>query len=246
MFQTPSDLIGVALDLLPPMPSTIEVVADNGGVFALALSAHEGDVIYAYGDRDYVRDGASFEARLRDEEGDGHNIRFSIIRTYFQSGSDLLVHLHVTGIEEHSATRIAKRAHLTAQAKVQVLFSRSSARGELFEVRLADASTTGVAFITDRRLEPADTIELTAEVADTSVRLEARVVRVIPAIYGRNRIGCEITSILEADRHALGLLSMLAEQSGSEDDRRPELVAELERARRVAAGARTSRRVPYA
>ena len=53
----------------------------------------------------------------------------------------------------------------------------------------------------------------------------------IPAIYGRNRVGCEITDLLEADRHWIGELARVTREQGSEDDRRPEVVERLEAAR---------------
>lgn len=231
MFQTPRELIRLALDLLPPMPSTVEVFSERGGSFALTLADHEGDLLYAYGDRDHVADGLVLEHRIRNGEGDGHNIRFTVRRTFFQSGSDLLLHLVVSGIEEHYASRSAPRADLSAGAVVRVLYGKALERDLRLDVRVADVSTTGVSFITDREFHPGDVLELHAPLPDGAVRLEARVIRTIPAVYGRNRVGCEISTILEADRHSIGLLALLAEQRGSEDDRRPDILETLERAR---------------
>ena len=49
------------------------------------------------------------------------------------------------------------------------------------------------------------------------MRFEVRVVHTGPAVYGRNRVGSEITTILEADRH---LLLRLAERYQRDDSRR--------------------------
>ena len=113
MPRTSKELLTLALDLLPEMPGTVEVYAQDGGVFNLMLAAVEGDMIYAYGDRNHVRDGLSLTWQQRNQEGDGHNVRFTIQRTFFQSGAELLLHLYVSSIEDHFASRTAPRAQVS-------------------------------------------------------------------------------------------------------------------------------------
>jgi hypothetical protein len=207
VFDTPRDLVRLALEDASAMPASIEVFSEDGGSFMLTLADHEGALIYAYGDRNHVREGLTLEHRMRNGEGDGHDIRFLIKTTFFQSGSDLLLHLHVSGIEEHYASRGAPRASLNPQATARILYARELDRDEVIEVRdrrrppppASDSST-------DRRFHPGDVIEVIAPLPDRPVRLEARVVASAPVVYGRNRVGCEITAILEADRHSIGLL----------------------------------------
>ena len=158
-------------------------------------------MIYAYGDRNHVRDGLTLTWQQRNQEGDGHNVRFTIQRTFFQSGAELLLHLYVSSIEDHFASRTAPRARVSVPASAGALRPRSIDRGERLEVRLADVSPTGVAFITNRTLPVRRHGRDLGRAAQRLVRLEARVVAQIPAVYGRNRVGCEITDILEADRH---------------------------------------------
>ena len=67
-------------------------------------------------------------------------------------------------------------------------------RYQLFDVRLADASPTGAAFVTERRLAAGDLLELETFIEDQPVRFEVRVVHTGPAVYGRNRVGSEITT----------------------------------------------------
>jgi hypothetical protein len=57
------------------------------------------------------------------------------------------------------------------------------------------------------------------------------VVRSIPAVYGRNRVGCEVTSILEADRHTLLKLAERYQREGSPEQRDPHIARTLELAR---------------
>ena len=128
-------------------------------------------------------------------------------RTFFQSGSELLLHLHVSAIEDHFASRTAPRAPVSVPAYLHVLYGREIAPGEQLDIRLADVSRTGVSFITNRSFQPGDKLEISAELPRRLVRMEAQVVTQIPAVYGRNRVGCEITDMLEADRHFIDELA---------------------------------------
>ena len=121
----PSELLRSALSLLPPLPCSVEVLSPDGGSFSLTLAAVEGNLVYAYGARKLVRDDLVLEARLRDDRGEGWDIHFSILRSYFQSGDDLLLHLNVVSVEPRSATRLAARAHLAELATARVLYAHS-------------------------------------------------------------------------------------------------------------------------
>jgi len=227
----PSELLRSALSLLPPMPCSIDVLSDDGGCFALTLAAIEGNVVYGYGDRELVRKDLDLEARLRDDRGEGWDIHFTILRSYFQSGDELLLHLEVTQVTVRDAERRAPRAHLAELASARVLYAKSHDRDELFDVRLADVSPTGAAFISERSLSTGDLLELSTVVDDRPIRFEIRVVRSIPAIYGRNRVGCEVTTMLEADRHTLKLLADRYQREGSPEERNPQIAQTLAEAR---------------
>ena len=233
MYPTkPSELLRSALSLLPPLPCSVNVLSQEGGSFSLTLAAVEGDLVYAYGARALVKDDLILEARLRDDRDEGWDIHFSILRTYFQSGDDLLLHLNVVSVEPRTAERAAARAHLAELAVAKVVYAHGYESGELFDVRLADASPTGVAFVSERRLWTGDMLELQTVIDNQPTRFEVRVVHSAPAVYGRNRVGCEITSILEADRH---LLLRLAQRYGGEDSseqRDPDLAKQRAAARR--------------
>ena len=228
----PSELLRSALRLLPKLPCTIDVISSEGGAFALTLAATEGNLIYGYGDRELVKNDLELEARIRDEAGDGWDIRFLIVRSYFQSGSDLLLHLNVQTLEQRFADRLAPRARVAELASARVLYARRHQRDDHFDVRLADVSPTGTAFVTDRRLDMGDLLEINSSIEDWPIRFEVRVVRTLPALYGRNRIGCEITTILEADRQALLRVAARADQDDSAEQRNPEIAERLETARR--------------
>lgn len=239
---TPNETVRSALSLLPPFPCSIDVISADGGTFPLTLAAIEGSVIYAYGDRELVRNGLQLEARLRDDRGEGWDIRFEIVRSYFQSGDDLLLHLNVIGLAQRDAERGAPRASVAELATARILYGKNHERGELFDVRLADVAPTGAAFVTERRLSTGDIVEIDTRIGEQPVRFELRVLRSIPAIYGRNRVGGEITTILEADRHRLLELASAFRSEGSADERDPEIPERLSAARRQQS--LSSRRAP--
>jgi PilZ domain-containing protein len=225
MYPTgPNDLLRSALSLLPPLPCSVDVIADDGGSFTLMLAATEANLVYGYGNRSLVRDDGGLSARIRDDSGEGWDVRFTVLRTYFQSGDDLLLHLNVESIETRTAERRTPRAHLAELATARIVYSARQAHDVTFDVRLADASATGIAFITERELDTGDLIEIDAVVNERHLNAELRVLRTIPAVYGRNRVGCEITRILDADRHALTVLAERYQRKGSPDDRDPALL----------------------
>jgi len=75
-------------------------------------------------------------------------------------------------------------------------------------------------------------LELDTSIDGRTLRFEVRVVHMTPAIYGRNRVGCEITTILEADRHLLLEIAERYTADGSADQRNPDVAARLDSARR--------------
>jgi PilZ domain-containing protein len=226
-----SEILRSALSLLPPLPCSVNVLSQEGGSFSMTLAAVDGDLVYAYGARALVNDDVVLEARLRDDRDEGWDIHFSIVRTYFQSGDDLLLHLNVVSVEPRTAERAAARAHLSELAVAKVVYTHSYEAGERFDVRLADASPTGAAFVTERRLWTGDRLELETVIDNQPVRFEVRVVHSAPAVYGRNRVGCEITSILEADRHLLLRLAERYHGGDSADQRDPALAKQRAAAR---------------
>ncbi len=241
----PSELLRSALSLLPPMPCSIDVISDDGGCFALTLAAVEGNLMYGYGDRELVRKDLDLVARLRDDRGEGWDIHFKIMRSYFQSGDELLLHLEVTDVVVRDAERRTARAHLAELATARVVYAKAHDRNELFDVRLADVSPSGAAFISERTLSTGDLLELSTTVDDRPIRFELRVVRSIPAIYGRNRVGCEITSILEADRHTLLRMAERYQREDSPEQRDPHVAQKLADARsQTTLGRRPAPRYP--
>jgi hypothetical protein len=98
-------------------------------------------------------------------------------------------------------------------------------------VRLVDVSATGLAFVSQRELSAGDLLRLVFPLGGRRLKVEARVVRMDPAPYGRHRIGCEITEIGDLDRKTIAQVAEEADAAGSEQERRPERLAAWAEAR---------------
>jgi hypothetical protein len=108
-------------------------------------------------------------------------------------------------------------------------------------LRIVDISSTGCAFVTQQELDPGDLVHLTFQMDGREIRPEVRVVRLDPAPYGRYRAGCEITEMSDSDRRAISSLAAVSAMDGTEDQRRPDVVAA--RAESRAAESRLSTRL---
>jgi hypothetical protein len=96
---------------------------------------------------------------------------------------------------------------------------------------VVDISATGCAFVTQKELSAGDLMVVEFMLTDRNIRMEARVVRIDPAPYGRYRAGCEITEINDGDRKAVSAMAAAAADYGSEEQRNPEAVAALAESR---------------
>jgi c-di-GMP-binding flagellar brake protein YcgR len=162
-----------------------------------------------------------------DEQRGRYEIEFEVEESFFHSGQEALVHLAVVGVRHRKARRTAPRVGVSVQLGARVRYGHSMPRDTELIVRLIDISATGLAFVTDRELAAGDMFMLPFRLGDRDLKVEARVVRVDPAPYGRYRAGCEIVEISDADRRAITALAEQAEERGSQDERRPEVVAAL-------------------
>jgi PilZ domain len=226
---TPHDLLGRFLDMIPPLPTSINVFAPLGGVDELMLATVDGGQLVGYGPQDFMH-ATEITAHLRDDSGSGFDVVFGVARAYFQAGDQALIHMDVVDIVPRSGERETPRARLAELAHAVVRFSESVPAGEEFEVRLADLSEHGVAFVTDVVPSVGDRLGLAIDLDGRRIEVETLVAHVDPAPFGRNRVGCELTVRDPADRDLIGTLAD-DESSSSADDRRPELKTALWRSR---------------
>ena len=226
---TPQDLLGHFLEMIPPLPTGISVFAPRGGVEELMLATVDGGQLVGYGPQDFM-DATEITAHLRDDSGSGFDVVFGVARAYFQAGDQALLHMDVVDIVPRSGEREAPRVRLAEMAHAVVRFSETLTAGDTFEVRLADLSVRGVAFVTDFVPAVGDRLALTVDIDGRAIGMDALVGHVDPAPFGRNRVGCELTIPDAGDRELIASLADDADDS-SADDRRPELKSALWRSR---------------
>ena len=86
-----------------------------------------------------------------------------------------IVRLQVTAIHERSASRVTPRVRVGERAPLYAMTCRAVPTGEQFEVEVADLSTTGIAFVSDREFHTGDLVALMPVVDGHAMRLRARV-----------------------------------------------------------------------
>lgn len=217
----PEELLTLALGVLPPLPCKVDVLSEDGGSFALAVSHPEDGVLHTFGPRDRMRKDLHLLARITDESRGGYEVEFEVLETFFHSGLETLAHVGVSGVRRRKMRRTAARIQTAEPATATVIFCRSHPRDTELDVRLADVSATGVAFTCAKPLDEGDLFLVRTRLNGEPVQMEARVIRCYPAPYDRFRVGCEITELDEHDRRVLtGLVQETP--AGSIEQRNPE------------------------
>ncbi|MDX6534215.1 MAG: PilZ domain [Gaiellales bacterium] len=227
---TREDLMTLALGVLPPPPEKVDVLSEAGGAFPLAISGLEDGVLHAYAPRHAVRNDLHLLARVSRPGRGRYEVEFEVADCFFHSTTEALVHLLVSGVRHRKARRASPRAVVSCPATAVVRFGRSHPRDTEMPIRIVDVSATGCAFVSQQELDAGDLMALEFKLAGRIMNVEARVVRMDPAPYGRYRAGCEITDISDGDRNAISALAAEAEH-GSESERNPEAVAALAESR---------------
>ncbi|MGN6379760.1 MAG: PilZ domain-containing protein [Gaiellales bacterium] len=225
---TPHDPLSRFLGMLPPLPTSVSVFAPRGGVEEIMLATVDNGLLVGYGPQAFLN-ATEVVTNLRDDSGSGHDVVLSVAKAFFQAGDQALLHLEVADIIPRPGHRETPRARLSEMARAHVSFSTTLPHGQEFEVRMADASSRGIAFITDLELALGDRVDLTLEIDGRPLELSVLVYHSEPATFGRNRVGCEITAADPADRDLLSELA--ADDDAGEHDRRPELKDALEQSR---------------
>jgi len=236
---TREELLTLALGVLPALPDTIDVLSEDGGCFPLVLEGREDGMLLGHAPRNAIRDDLHLLARIYYPDRGRYEVELEVVEHFFQSLTEALVHLAVSGVRHRKARRAAPRVAVSTPARAVVRYCQSLPRDTALEVRLVDISATGCAFVTQKELDPGDLVHLTFQMDGRELRPEARIVRLDPAPYGRYRAGCEITEISDSDRRAISSLASVSAVDGSEDQRKPEVVEALAESRAASTGLST-------
>ena len=217
---TRHEMLTLALGVLPPPPTEVEVLSEDGGAFLLRIVEQEDELLHAFAPRKQVRKELHLLARVTDEQRGRYEVEFEVDEAYFHSAAEALVHAAVSGVRHRKMRRSAPRIPVTERTKARVLFCRTLPRHETLDVRLSDVSTTGIGFTSAQELHAGDMLVVAATLAGKTVDIETRIVRVDPAPYGRVRIGGEITDLAEKDRRLIADMALRLPEEGSEAERR--------------------------
>ncbi len=228
---TREELLTLALGVLSEPPETVDVLSEDGGCFPLTIMGLEDGLLHAYAPRNAVRTDLHLLARVFYPERGRYEVEFEVIESFFHSSQEALVHLGVSGVRHRKARRASPRVPVSASATASVKFCRTLPRDTALDVRVVDISATGCAFVTQKELSTGDLLLVEFTLEQRQVRLEARVVRMDPAPYGRYRAGCEITEISDGDRKAVSSMAAASSDHGSEEQRDPQAVAALAESR---------------
>lgn len=210
----------LAVSILSQLPShKVDAFSGDGGVVALELQSQDGIHILADAPRLRVRPQLELLVRTNDPGGGGHDIALTVTDIVRQSEWTAEVQLGVTDVLRRETMRTTTRAELADLALVRVLGARGIAADEEFDVRLADLSPSGVAFVTDRTFHVGDSFAMMATIAGRVLRLQARVLQTSLSHYGRRRVGCEILQITDEDRRRITALTSEHPHTGSAEQR---------------------------
>jgi hypothetical protein len=226
---TPEDLLQLALGVFPPLPTIVEVLSADGGGFALRIAGRDDDLVHAYGPRTQMRKDLQLLARITDPTRGRYEVEFEVAEIFYHSAADALLHLTVTGVHHRKMRRASPRVAVNERAHARVLFCRTLPRDSRLDLRLADISTSGVAFTGVRQLDPGDLLLVSTRIGGQAIHFEARVVRSDPAPYGRFRTGCEIIEFAADARENIIAMAMSSPEDGSEDQRRPDTTEAMAR-----------------
>jgi hypothetical protein len=217
--MTPHQRLELALGILAEVPTTLEVLSDDGGSVTIELAGHDTEMLHALAKASRVRLGLGLRLRTRNQEGRGYDVDMSVSELFFHAAGTAAIHLTVERVRRFNGNRAAPRARVDDLAFVGVLYSSMPLDEPEFDVRMADVSPDGMAFITDRRLAVGDLLSVMATIDRKLVRMRARVLHVAEAHYGRLRVGCEVTSIHGTERAQLALKAAVEGAAGSAQQR---------------------------
>ncbi len=216
-------LADLAVSILSQLQSsTVDVFSADGGVISLEMQHQHGPYIVATAPKLRVRPQLELLARTADPAGGGYDIDLSVAEIFYESQWVATVHLRVLDVRRRDSRRVTARSRIEELALLHVMGARTIADDETFDVRLADLSPSGVAFVTEHEFTIGDRFALMATVGGRVLRMQARVLQTSSSHYGRQRVGCEILQITDDDRRRIADLTTELPHRGTAEERRGE------------------------
>ena len=214
-------LTDLAVSILSQLASAaVDVFSADGGVLTLEMKHQDGDYIVANAPRLRVKPQLELLARTTETSGGGYDIELLVAEIFYESEWVAKLHLRVRDVRRRDSHRVTARARIEELAQLCVMGARAIAENETFDVRLADLSPSGVAFVTEHEFTIGDRFALMATVGGRVLRMQARVLQTSRSHYGRQRVGCEILQITDEDRRRVAELTNELPAPGSPQERR--------------------------
>jgi PilZ domain-containing protein len=230
--EPPDDALSRLLGLVPTLPTEVTVSCPELGDARILLADVDRGHLIAYGPQALMQDGLLLTLPLRDSSGGGHDVVLRVASSFYQVGDQTMLHLIPETIEMRPGHRENPRYVVDEAADAYVL-EAAKLTPRSFQVRVADLSETGFAFLTELELSVNDAVMLTVSIGERPVTVQGRVRRVDAAPL-RNRIACETTRVQEWDRRAIGRLARIQEEllERPDADRRPDVAEARAQSRR--------------
>ncbi|MDX6548286.1 MAG: hypothetical protein QOG33_1836 [Gaiellales bacterium] len=192
------DWLTLALGVLPPPPARISGSRAEGGEVAVRLIGHaEGGLLV----RMAVADAEDTSCLTFAVEAPGRG-EYAVMGTL--CGSTPVDELECDAvIEVDEVLRWKKRPRVELDAPGTVALTGAavaSERAAPVAVRLLDLSPHGIAFSGAARFRRGDRLRLATELADRTIRVEARVLQVGRPAFGRSRVSCTFPQNDDVDR----------------------------------------------
>jgi hypothetical protein len=203
--MNPRDIVGRAALILPEPPATLEMLAEAGGAIRIELLSRNGLEYRARAPKLRLQPRSMLRARVDAIDGGGNDVDMLVSGIEPEGKWTVIARLQVTGIHERSAHRSTARVRVCERAPLYAMSCRAIRAGEQFEVEVADLSTTGVAFVSDRAFHTGDLVALMPTVDGQPIR-----VRVLHTAYVDDalaRVGCEIVAVTDVNRRRIARLA---------------------------------------
>lgn len=212
----PSTITGRAQLLLPEPPATVEMVAEAGGALRVELLSRNGLEYRARAPRLRFKPKSTVVARVDAVDGGGHDVEMFVVSAEPETEWTAIVRLQVTAIHDRAPRPVTPRVRIGERAPLYAMTCRALRTGNQFVVEIADLSTTGVAFVSDREFHTGDLVALMPVVDGQPMRLRARVLSADRIDADLMRVGCEIAAITEPNRERIARVTAAAPQPVAE------------------------------
>lgn len=190
------DHLQLALLVLPALPCDVTALRAEGGQLDARLAEVRDGRLSAHVWGLDIQDGEQLLIPVEHRRG-GFSIECRIT-SHMIRGLQSITRVEVVNVARRKPYRDRNRQDVEDIATVSVTAAKRLRAGDELTTRLLDVTADSAAFLTERPLELGDQILITTTVNDRPISTGARVIHASRQAFGRNRIGCEFDTPLDA------------------------------------------------